>query len=91
LRQRVRSTRIDRRTFHEYDDNGAGRIRMSDVSIKPGDVVRLNSGGPAMTVRVVERGVVLCDWFDGTKKCEDKFPAATLSRDSSFETQQPRW
>jgi uncharacterized protein YodC (DUF2158 family) len=64
---------------------------MSDVSFKPGDVVRLNSGGPAMTVRVVEGGVVLCDWSDGTKKCEDKFPAATLSRDTSFETQQPRW
>jgi uncharacterized protein YodC (DUF2158 family) len=64
---------------------------MSNMPFKPGDTVRLNSGGPAMTVRLVEDNQVVCDWFDGTKKCEDRFVAAALSLDSSFETHQPRW
>jgi len=56
-----------------------------------GDTVRLNSGGPPMTVKVVEGDWVTCDWFDGTKKCEDKFLAATLAEVPSLETQKPRW
>ena len=49
------------------------------MPFKPGDTVRLNSGGPAMTVKVVEGDWISCDWFEGTKKCEDRFAAATLS------------
>lgn len=38
------------------------------IKFKPGDVVRLKSGGPAMTVACCENGegkLVICDWFDG--------------------------
>jgi uncharacterized protein YodC (DUF2158 family) len=61
------------------------------MPFKPGDTVRLNSGGPAMTVKAVEGDLISCDWFDGTKKCEDRFPAATLVLENSFESQRPRW
>jgi uncharacterized protein YodC (DUF2158 family) len=64
---------------------------MSKPTFKPGDTVRLNSGGPAMTVRTVQGDWIVCDWFDGTKKNEDKFLAATLALDDSFAAQQPRW
>lgn len=60
-------------------------------SFKPGDTVQLNSGSPPMTVRVVEGDWVFCDWFEGTKKCEDKFLAATLDQVPSFASQKPRW
>lgn len=31
---------------------------------KTGNIVRLKSGGPAMTVRFVESKGVYCEWFD---------------------------
>ena len=39
------------------------------ADFKPGDVVRLKSGGPNMTVtgRHSETGRILCQWFVGTK------------------------
>jgi uncharacterized protein YodC (DUF2158 family) len=64
---------------------------MSNASFKPGDTVRLKSGGPVMTVTAVDGDTILCDWFDGTKKSEAKFLAAALASDDSFATQQPRW
>jgi uncharacterized protein YodC (DUF2158 family) len=64
---------------------------MSNMPFKPGDTVRLNSGGPAMTVTAVEGDLVVCDWFDGSKKCEHKFVIAALTPDNSFDTQKPRW
>jgi uncharacterized protein YodC (DUF2158 family) len=50
---------------------------------KPGDVVRLKSGGPKMTVDQIEnRGAnkitVWCDWLDGNKKCTETFPDTSL-------------
>ena len=60
-------------------------------NFKPGDTVQLISGGPSMTVKAVEGDLVTCDWFDGTKKCEDKFRAATLTDVPSLEMQKPRW
>jgi polysaccharide biosynthesis transport protein len=50
-------------------------------NFKLGDTIQLNSGGPPMTVKVVEGDWVICDWFDGTKKCEDKFLAPTLTEE----------
>jgi hypothetical protein len=46
-----------------------------------------------MTVKVVEGDRVFCDWFDGAKKNEDKFLAATLTivEALSLEAQKPRW
>lgn len=34
--------------------------------IKAGDVVRLKSGGPDMTVEKVEGTSAVCDWFDAS-------------------------
>lgn len=50
---------------------------------KTGDVVRLKSGGPTMTVSEIESttGAVLCTWFDSTEKRSDSyFPASALKR-----------
>lgn len=39
--------------------------------LKPGDVVILKSGSPAMTIRWIEEEygslTAFCDWFEGTK------------------------
>jgi uncharacterized protein YodC (DUF2158 family) len=46
---------------------------------KPGDVVRLNSGGPIMTVQELRAPEdVICVWFDKTKQCHGVFNAAML-------------
>jgi uncharacterized protein YodC (DUF2158 family) len=49
---------------------------------KPGDVVRLKSGGPKMTVDQIDasssRKTVWCDWFEGSKKFSDTFPPTSL-------------
>jgi uncharacterized protein YodC (DUF2158 family) len=57
---------------------------MSDIQFKAGDVVRLKSGGPKMTVtQIGERALigglaVWCVWFDGQKKFEDTFTPEAL-------------
>ncbi len=40
--------------------------------LKPGDLVRLKSGGPKMTVMKIESGRVLCEWFGPNEKHEVK-------------------
>jgi uncharacterized protein YodC (DUF2158 family) len=54
---------------------------MSDF--KPGDVVRLKSGGPKMTVDQVgddqfQHRMVWCDWIEGNKKFTETFPPTSL-------------
>jgi len=48
-----------------------------------GDVVRLKSGGPRMTIDRQNVGSnsenVVCLWFDGTKRTEGAFHPQTLS------------
>jgi uncharacterized protein YodC (DUF2158 family) len=56
---------------------------MSSAPFKPGDTVRLKSGGPAMTVVAVEGERITCDWFEGSQKYEATFPAAALDLDNS--------
>lgn len=48
-------------------------------SFKPGDVVRLKSGGPAMTVeQIASSGRVVCKWFEGKDLKIHLFVADTL-------------
>lgn len=53
-------------------------------TMKTGDVVRLRSGGPLMTVdeRLIEpaqeAGEVRCIWFEGDEVKRGTFPAAAL-------------
>ena len=53
--------------------------------IKPGDVVRLKTGGPRMTVGTVGPGpgphpdmYATCLWFEAMQKQEAEFPLVTL-------------
>jgi uncharacterized protein YodC (DUF2158 family) len=52
------------------------------MNIQAGSVVKLKSGGPAMTVTRVanEQGTVFvyCTWFVGTKKEQGHFPPEAL-------------
>ncbi len=47
---------------------------MSSEQFKTGSVVRLKSGGPAMTVVGVDSdGRLVCKWFDGNKVSMNAF------------------
>jgi len=48
------------------------------MNIKLGDVVKLKSGGPKMTVREITNNRAYCDWFDGTNSKKDNFPLTSL-------------
>lgn len=60
---------------------------MSEENLKPGDVVELKSGGPAMTVKGTAYGTegLICSWFDGKKVQEREFEPAQLKRRGSPE------
>lgn len=46
---------------------------------KPGDIVQLKSGGPAMTVSSpTERGAYWCEWFKGASKERAHFEEEVL-------------
>lgn len=52
---------------------------MRDLEV--GDTVMLKSGGPRMTVsRILNRGRVRCDWFDGQEPKFRTFDPDTLER-----------
>ncbi len=54
---------------------------MDADKLQPGDVVRLKSGGPAMTVKALHgNGVAECAHFAGPEFHEVFVPAACLSR-----------
>jgi uncharacterized protein YodC (DUF2158 family) len=56
------------------------------ANLKPGDVVRLKSGGPRMTIRdAADSGLWLCDWFEGGKHEQDVFTEAQLKLVESAE------
>ncbi|MFN8092191.1 MAG: DUF2158 domain-containing protein [Vicinamibacteria bacterium] len=49
-----------------------------EATFRPGDTVRLKSGGPVMTVSFEEHGSVACQWFSGPKLEQSRFPATSL-------------
>ncbi|MBG2802677.1 DUF2158 domain-containing protein [Proteus mirabilis] len=65
---------------------------MSEAKYKVGDKVRLNSGGPVMTVQSVEserdpktreyifNGFYNCQWFAGKKLDKGRFPEASIDQ-----------
>jgi len=51
-----------------------------------GDVVRLKSGGPKMTVRQYDKedpADVWCHWFSDAKSCAESFPTACLTKEDA--------
>jgi uncharacterized protein YodC (DUF2158 family) len=52
--------------------------------IKPGDEVRLKSGGPIMTVSAIEEDEAICLWFEGQKQKVNRFPIVTLMHKSAI-------
>jgi uncharacterized protein YodC (DUF2158 family) len=53
------------------------------ISVSKGDVVRLKSGGPPMTVVTYDYNKVECAWFDGTT-----MKSGTFARESLEEASQ---
>jgi uncharacterized protein YodC (DUF2158 family) len=53
---------------------------MAKRDFETGDVVRLKSGGPRMTVvgHVQLSDIMLCKWFEGDKVHTDSFPSKAL-------------
>jgi uncharacterized protein YodC (DUF2158 family) len=48
-------------------------------AIKSGDVVRLRSDGPPMTVKSIAGDIVICEWFDDEREPhERRFSARSL-------------
>lgn len=47
----------------------------SEQTLKPGDVVRLKSGGPRMTVDWIDTDghEIICTWFKGDERHRDRF------------------
>lgn len=47
--------------------------------MKPGDIVQLKSGGPAMTIVAIPYAdIIRCAWFNGGDISEYEFHPATL-------------
>ena len=54
---------------------------MATIIFSPGDVVRLKSGGPPMTVNTLRNGgdaIVPCEWFAGDILRRDEFDSCNL-------------
>ena len=68
---------------------------MAETKFEVGDVVRLKSGGPRMTVvgRMWGSDQLLCNWFEGVRSHMGSFPAKALvgaPEESQEETERAR-
>jgi uncharacterized protein YodC (DUF2158 family) len=62
------------------------QIRVAVMDFEIGDVVKLRSGGPKMTVHgLVSDGDVVCQWFEGNEVHEENFPKDALQRHEQVE------
>lgn len=57
-----------------------------ESNLQVGDVVRVKSGGPKMTIAYLEKDnkgntIVTCTWFVEAKRSEEVFIAATLQKE----------
>lgn len=90
LRQRKRAT-ISATTLHGLTQALYAAVTITQLgeehmpTYKPGDIVKLKSGGPPMTVVKYETningqptGTVRCKWFAGAKLADGGFPEDTL-------------
>ena len=48
--------------------------------IKIGDIVGLNSGGPAMTVMSISGDACKCRWYNGEEELSESFPSICLRK-----------
>jgi uncharacterized protein YodC (DUF2158 family) len=58
--------------------------------MKPGELVRLKSGGPSMTIAKVVEGRARCIWFDGGTLCKSILPIAALVTTEQVEGPEPK-
>jgi uncharacterized protein YodC (DUF2158 family) len=58
-------------------------------TIRAGDVVRLKSGGPAMTVESMGGEKALCVWFEGSKPFKQMFQLTALALDDEPDSVEP--
>ena len=63
---------------------------MAKPEYETGDVVRLKSGGPKMTVvgRMWGSDQLLCNWFEGVRSHAGSFPSKALERAADDEGRQ---
>jgi len=54
--------------------------------LNPGDLVQLKSGGPVMTIELIDENEMLtssqalCSWFDGKKLTKESFSLEALTK-----------
>jgi NMD protein affecting ribosome stability and mRNA decay len=59
-------------------------------AIKPGDVVRLKSGGLEMTVYAIDNAHAKCYYIDLTLKVQEQIPIAVVALEKVIEATQSR-
>jgi len=59
------------------------------MKIEAGDVVRLKSGSPDMTVTKLDEQNSSCSWFENGQIRHDVFPTVTLVKDPSISPASP--
>lgn len=53
----------DDEDFSSYDE---------DIEYEVGDIIRLNSGGPLMTIKEVNNKIITCRWFDKSDNLQNE-------------------